>query len=117
MLAEIDTPQVDQQLNQAKATLKEAAAALDLSHLTYKRDQDLLQRKVIAQQDFDTAASDLGVKQATANADRAAVLSLQALEDFKIVRAPFDGIVSARNTDIGALVNSGSGNPLFVVHR
>jgi RND family efflux transporter MFP subunit len=115
VLAEIDTPQVDQQLNQAKATLKQAQASLDLSRVTYKRDQDLLQRRVIAQQDFDTATSDLGVKQATVNADEAAVLSLQALEDFKIVKAPFDGIVTARNTDIGALVNSGSGNPLFVL--
>jgi RND family efflux transporter MFP subunit len=115
VLAEIDTPQVDQQLNQAKATLKEAQAALDLSRVTYQRNQDLLQRRVIAQQDFDTAASDLGVKQATVNADEAAVLSLQALEDFKIVKVPFDGLVTVRNTDIGALVNSGSGNPLFIV--
>ena len=115
VLAELDTPQVDQQLNQAKATLKEAQAALDLSLVTYRRDRDLLQRRVIAQQDFDTANSDLGVKQATVNADDAAVLSLQALEDFKTVKAPFDGIVTARNTDIGALVNSGSGNPLFIV--
>jgi RND family efflux transporter MFP subunit len=115
VLAEIDTPQVDQQLNQAKATLKEAQAALDLSRVTYQRDQDLLQRRVIAQQDFDTAASDLGVKQATVNADEAAVLSLQALEDFKVVKVPFAGIVTARNTDIGAMVNSGSGNPLFTV--
>jgi RND family efflux transporter MFP subunit len=115
VLAEVDTPQVDQQLNQAKATLKEAQAALDLSQVTYRRDQDLLQRRVIAQQDFDTATSDLGVKQATVNADEAAVLSLQALEDFKTVKAPFDGIVTARNTDIGALINSGSGSPLFVV--
>src|SRR5580700_6326170 len=115
VLAELDTPQVDQQLNQTKATLKEAQAALDLSLVTYKRDQDLLQRRVIAQQDFDTATSDLGVKQATVNADQAAVMSLQALEDFKTVKSPFDGIVTSRNTDIGALVNSGSGNPLFVV--
>lgn len=115
VLADIDTPQVDQQLNQAKATLKEAQAALDLSRVTYQRNQDLLRRRVIAQQDFDTASSDLGVKQATVNADEAAVMSLQALEDFKTVKVPFDGIVTARNTDIGALVNSGSGNPLFIV--
>ena len=115
VLAEIDTPQVDQQLNQAKATLNQAQAALDLSRVTYQRDQDLVRRKVIAQQDFDTAVSDLGVKQATVKADEAAVRSLQALEDFKIVKAPFDGIVSARNTDIGAMINAGSGNGLFVV--
>ena len=88
VLAEIDTPQVDQQLNQAKATLKQAQAALDLSRVTYQRDKDLLQRRVVAQQDFDTAASDLGVKQAAVNADEAAVRSLQALEDFKSSRLP-----------------------------
>jgi RND family efflux transporter MFP subunit len=115
VLAEIDTPQVDQDLNQAKANLRQAQAALDLSLVTYKRDQDLLDRKVIAQQDFDTASSDLHSKQATVNANAAAVSRLQALEDFKIVKAPFDGIVTRRNTDIGQIVNSGSGTPLFDV--
>jgi RND family efflux transporter MFP subunit len=115
VLAEIDTPQVDQDLNQAKANLRQAQAALDLSLVTYKRDQDLLERKVIAQQDFDTASSDLHSKQATVNANAAAVSRLQALEDFKIVKAPFDGTVTRRNTDIGQIVNSGSGTPLFDV--
>ena len=115
VLAEIDTPQVDQDLNQAKANLAQAQAALDLSLVTYKRDQDLLDRKVIAQQDFDTASSDLHSKQATINANAAAVSRLQALEDFKIVKAPFDGTVTRRNTDIGQIVNSGSGTPLFDV--
>jgi len=115
VLAEIDTPQVDQDLNQAKANLRQAQAALDLSLVTYKRDQDLLERKVIAQQDFDTASSDLHSKQATVNANAAAVSRLQALEDFKIVKVPFDGIVTRRNTDIGQIVNSGSGTPLFDV--
>lgn len=115
VLAEIDTPQVDQDLNQAKANLRQAQAALDLSQVTFKRDQDLLERKVIAQQDFDTASSDLHSKQATVNASAAAVSRLQALEDFKIVKAPFDGIVTRRNTDIGQIVNSGSGTPLFDV--
>jgi RND family efflux transporter MFP subunit len=115
VLAEIDTPQVDQDLNQAKANLAEAQAALVLSRLTYSRDRDLLDRKVIAQQDFDTASSDLHSKQATVNANAAAVSRLQALEDFKIVKAPFDGIVTRRNTDIGQIVNSGAGTPLFDV--
>ncbi|HEX6563317.1 MAG TPA: efflux RND transporter periplasmic adaptor subunit [Chthoniobacterales bacterium] len=115
VLAEIDTPQVDEDLNQAKANLRQAQAALDLSQVTYKRDQDLLDRKVIAQQDFDTASSDLHSKQATVNANAAAVSRLQALEDFKIVRAPFAGTVTRRNTDIGQIVNSGSGTPLFDV--
>jgi RND family efflux transporter MFP subunit len=115
VLAEVDTPQVDQDLNQAKANLAQANAALYLSKVTYIRNQDLLERKVIAQQDFDTSSSDLHSKEATVNAAAAAVSRLQALENFKIVRAPFDGIVTRRNTDIGQIVNSGSGNPLFDV--
>ncbi|MGA8655332.1 MAG: efflux RND transporter periplasmic adaptor subunit [Chthoniobacterales bacterium] len=117
VLAEIDTPEVDQQLAQAQATLKQAQAALWLSQATYNRDRDLLKGRVIAQQDFDNQAGDLRVKQATVNADEASVGRLEALEAFKLVRAPFDGIVTARNTDIGALINSGSGNALFMVAR
>jgi RND family efflux transporter MFP subunit len=115
VLAEIDTPEVDQQLNQAQATLKQAQAGLDLARVTYQRDQDLLQRKVIAHQDFDNAESDFRSKEATVNSDQAIALRLEALEAFKVLKAPFDGIVTARNTDIGAMVNAGSGRPLFVV--
>jgi len=117
LLAEIETPQVDQQLDQARATLNQAQAALDLSRVTYERDQDLFKRHVIAAQDIDNAAGDFRVKQATVGADEAAVRSLQALENFKLLRAPFDGIVTARNTDIGALIVSGSGSSLFVVAK
>lgn len=115
VLAEIDTPQVDQQLNQAQATLKQAQAGFDLARSTDQRDQDLFQRKVIARQDFDNAESDFRAKEGTVNADEAVVMRLQALESFKILKAPFDGIVTVRNTDIGAMVNAGSGNPLFIV--
>ena len=115
ILAEIDTPQVDEQLNQSKATLNQAQAALDLARVTEQRDRDLVERKVIARQDFDNAESDLRQKQSTVYADQSAVLRLQALEDFKVLKAPFEGIVTARNTDIGAMVNAGSGNPLFVL--
>ncbi len=117
VLGEIDTPQVDQQFNEAKANLVQAHSALELSNITYQRDQDLLRRKVIALQDFDFAESDLREKQASVNADQAALLRLQALEDFKLLKAPFDGIVTARNTDIGQIVNAGSGNALFVVSQ
>jgi RND family efflux transporter MFP subunit len=117
VLAEIDTPEVDQQLKQAQATLKQAQAGLDLARVTYQRDQDLLQRKVIARQDFDNAESDFRSKEATVNSDQAIALRLEALEAFKVLKAPFDGIVTARNTDIGAMVNAGSGTPLFVVAR
>src|SRR5258707_10713265 len=115
VLAEIDTPQVDQELSQAKATLNQAQAALDLSKANYVRAQDLLKRRVIAQQDFDTSESDYRSKDATVSADAAAVSQLQALEDFKVVRAPFAGVVTARNTDIGQIVTSGSGRALFTL--
>jgi len=113
VLAEIDTPQVDQQLGQARAQLKVAEAAKDLAEVTYKRDQDLYNRRVIAAQDFDTAADTYRQSVATVNADQASVNALSALEDFKTVRAPFDGIVTERDTDVGAYVPSGSGVQLF----
>jgi RND family efflux transporter MFP subunit len=113
VLAEIDTPEVDQQLAQAQAQLKVAQAASDLAEITYKRDQDLFKNKVIAAQDFDTAADNFAGARSTVIADQAAVGRLQALEAFKIVRAPFDGIVTARNTDIGDYVAAGSGTALF----
>jgi RND family efflux transporter MFP subunit len=115
VLAELDTPEVDQQLNQARANLKQSQAALDLSRVTYDRNKELFQRHVIAQQDLDNSTGDLHVKEATVNADEASVKRLEALEDFKLLKAPFEGIVTSRNTDVGALVNSGSGNALFTM--
>jgi RND family efflux transporter MFP subunit len=117
VLAEIDTPQVDAQLAQAQAQLKVAQATCDLSKVTYQRFQDLFQRNVIAAQDFDTAADNYGQDQGTVIADQANVNRLEALEAFKIVRAPFDGIVTARNTDIGAFIPLGSGTQLFRMAR
>jgi RND family efflux transporter MFP subunit len=117
VLAEIDTPEVDAQLAQAQAQLKVAQATCDLSKVTYQRFQDLFQRNVIAAQDFDTAADNYGQNQGTVIADQANVNRLEALEAFKIVRAPFDGFVTARNTDIGAFIPMGSGNQLFRMAR
>jgi RND family efflux transporter MFP subunit len=117
VLAEIDTPQVDAELAQAQAQLKVAQATRDLSKVTYQRFQDLFQRKVIAAQDFDTASDNYGQDQATVIADQANVNRLEALEAFKIVRAPFDGIVTARNTDIGDFIPLGSGTQLFRMAR
>jgi membrane fusion protein, multidrug efflux system len=117
VLAEIDTPEVDAQLAQAQAQLKVAEATRDLAKVTYQRFQDLFQRNVIAAQDFDTAADNYGQNQAAVIADQANVNRLEALEAFKIVRAPFDGIVTARNTDVGAFIPLGSGNQLFRVAR
>jgi RND family efflux transporter MFP subunit len=117
ILAEIDTPQVDQQLSEARAQLGVANAQLQLSQDTYNRFASLLKGHVISQLDFDNQAGDLAVKRSTVLADEATVRQLEALENFKIVRAPFDGIVTTRNTDIGALVTANSGNPLFTVDQ
>lgn len=117
ILAEIDTPALDQQLAQTKAALQESQAALWLSQATYNRGLDLVSKKVISQQDFDVQAGDLHVKQATVVADEANVGQLQALEAFKILHAPFDGMVTARNIDIGALVSTNSSTPLFIVSK
>jgi len=113
VLAEIDTPEVDQQLAQAQAQLQVAQAASDLAEVTYRRDEDLFKNKVIAAQEFDTAADSFAGARSTVIVDQAAVGRLQALEAFKIVRAPFDGIVTARNTDIGDYVAAGSETALF----
>jgi len=117
VLADIDTPEVDQQLAQAQAQLGVAKAARDLAQVTYRRYQDLLKTNVIAPQDFDTVASNYHSSEATVIVDQAIVDRLQALEAFKHVTAPFDGIVTARNTDIGAYVPSGSGTQIFRIAR
>ena len=117
ILAEIDTPALDQQLAQAKADLQQSQAALWVSQTTYDRQLDLVNKNVISQQDFDTQAGDLQAKKATVGAQEANVGQLQAMEAFKILHAPFDGIVTARNIDIGALVSASSGSPLFVISQ
>ena len=113
VLAEIDTPEVDQQLAQAQAQLKLAQAAFDLAEITYKRYQQLFKTKVISAQEFDTATDNYRGAGSTVVADQAQVGRLQAQEDFKVIHAPFDGIVTARNTDIGAYIPLGSGTQLF----
>jgi RND family efflux transporter MFP subunit len=113
VLAEIDTPEVDQELAQAQAQIKVAQAALNLAEVTDRRSQDLFNRKVIAEQDFDTAADTYRENQAIVVADQANIDQLEALEAFKIVRAPFNGIVTARDTDLGDYIAAGSGSQLF----
>jgi RND family efflux transporter MFP subunit len=113
ILAEVDTPEVDQELAQAQAQLKVAQAALNLAEVTYRRSQDLFNRNVIAAEDFDTAADTYRENQAMIMADQANINQLEALEAFKIIRAPFDGIVTARNTDLGDYIAAGSGTQLF----
>ncbi len=109
LLAEIDTPDLDQQLAQAEADLAAAQAKLDLADLTSKRWRALLKTDSVSQQETDERAGDAEAKKADVNAARANVDRLMALEAFKRIVAPFDGIVTARDTDVGALINAGGG--------
>jgi RND family efflux transporter MFP subunit len=108
LLAEIESPEVDQQLSQAQADLGTAAANLHLSQITESRLSDLIKQDAVSQQETDNAVSDLAarntaVKSAEANVDR-----LKQLVDFEKVYVPFDGVVTARNTDTGQLIDSGA---------
>jgi|SRR5215469_6156740 len=115
VLGEIDTPEVDQELAQAKAQLEVAQAASHLAEVTYQRDQTLFDQKVLDAETRDSAADTYAEDQATVVADQANLDRLDALEAFKVLRAPFDGIVTARNVDVGTYVANGSGTQLFVV--
>jgi len=108
LLALIETPEVDQQLAQAQATLDTARANLELSRITMERYQGLLLKHAVAQQDVDNAVGSFNANKAIVQADQASVQRYSALVSFEKVYAPFDGIITARNTDIGDLINSGS---------
>jgi RND family efflux transporter MFP subunit len=116
LLATINTPDLDQQLEQAKAEAATAAANERLAALTAARWQALLPSESVAQQDADEKSADAVAKKALLDAGRANVRRLEAMESFKRVVAPFAGVVTARKTDIGALINSGNqGQGLFEV--
>ncbi len=116
-LAEIDTPDLDQQLLMAKADLGTALANQHLSQTTAVRWAGLLAQDAVSQQDADTKNGDLAAKVALTAAARASVARLEALEAFKRITAPFDGVVTSRSTDVGALINVGisTDTPLFTV--
>jgi RND family efflux transporter MFP subunit len=115
LLAEIETPEVDRQLGQAQADLATAEANLALSNITNERWQGLLKTQAVSKQDADDRAGDAAAKAATAESARQNVKRLSDLESFKRVLAPFDGVVTARNTDVGYLINAGQspGTELF----
>jgi RND family efflux transporter MFP subunit len=115
ILGEIDTPEVDQALAQAKAQLKTDQSSLQLAEVTYRRYQLLFVQKVLDAQTRDTSADTYEEDQAKVAADQANIDRLNALEAFRLLRAPFDGIVTARDVDVGAYVANGSGNQLFRV--
>jgi multidrug efflux system membrane fusion protein len=116
-LADIDTPDLDQQLAQAKANLNTAVANEHLSSTTATRWAGLLTQDAVSQQDADTKNGDLAAKTAITAAMRANVAQLEALESFKHLTAPFGGVVTTRQTDIGDLISVGTpaSTPLFTV--
>src|SRR5436305_8323770 len=116
LLAEIEAPDLDQQIMQAEAGVSSAKANLELAVATLQRGQSLVSSGAVSKQDLDRRAADAAnqhglVKSAQANLDR-----LRVLEKYKSIVAPFDGLVTARTTDVGALISAGgNGPPLFVV--
>jgi RND family efflux transporter MFP subunit len=108
LLATIQAPEVDEQLAQARSTLATAEANLKLAQITNERYQGLLLKHAVSQQDADNAAGTYSANQASVDADNANVRHFEALVSFENVYAPFDGVITARNTDIGDLINAGS---------
>jgi RND family efflux transporter MFP subunit len=119
LLAVIETPEVDQQLLQARADLSTAQANLNLSQITYNRFEGLKNTDSVAVQDVDNAAGDYAAKKATVDSAQSNVNRLADLQSFEKIYAPFDGVITARNTDVGQLIDSGSsggvGRELFHV--
>src|SRR6202158_5496665 len=108
LLAVVDTPEVDQQLQQSLSNLNTAKANLTLAEITKNRYEGLLTKNAVAQQDADNAVGTYNANKAIVDANQANVKQLQALQSFEKIYAPFDGVITARNTDIGDLINSGS---------
>jgi RND family efflux transporter MFP subunit len=113
LLAEIDTPELDQQLAQAKAELAQDNAALDLARITAARWTDLLKTASVSEQETAEKQADLKLKSAVVDAARANVQRLEELKAFERVTAPFAGIITLRNTDIGQLITAGNSRELF----
>ena len=118
LLADIDTPEVDQQLSQARADLNTAQANANLSKITAVRYQELIKTDGVSKQEVDNAVGDLEAKVASVNSAEANVRRLEDLESFKHVYAPFSGVVTRRSVDTGTLINAGNGGAsqqLFVL--
>jgi RND family efflux transporter MFP subunit len=116
VLATIDAPDLDQQLSQAKATLASVKANEHFATLTANRNNILVQKDIVAQQLADQSTADAKAKKAVVDANEANVRQLETMQSFKTLAAPFDGVVTARNVELGMLINAGgSGQPLFEV--
>jgi RND family efflux transporter MFP subunit len=108
LLAVIETPEVDEQLQQARSNPLTAQANLALAAITKTRYEGLLKSNAVSQQDVDNAVGTYNANMAIVDADKAAVQQYAALVSFEKIYAPFDGVITARNTDLGDLINSGS---------
>jgi RND family efflux transporter MFP subunit len=117
VIAEIEAPDLDQQLLQARADLASAEASAKLSEATLARRKTLIASNFVSMQEIDERTADLSNKNGTVKADQANVERLEALAGYKKITVPFDGIVTSRDTDVGALINAGgtSGPAMFVV--
>ncbi len=111
VLAEIETPEIDQQLRQARADLQAAQVNLDFAKTTATRWQLLLQADAVSKQETDQAVGNFNAQKATVEAKVANVRRLEELQGFKKLYAPFAGVVTARNTDLGALIDAGATAP------
>jgi len=111
LLAEIETPEVDQQLRQARADLATAQANLSLAAITATRNENLLKTRSVSMQDRDNAAGALAADKAIVQSNEGNVARLEQLQSYEKVLAPFDGIITARDTDVGALIDAGANSP------
>src|SRR5260221_9980352 len=116
LLAEIETPEVDQQLQQARADLETAQANYNIAKITASRWEFLVSTGSVSQQETDQARSDLTAKKAAADSSASNVRRLEELQSFEKIYAPFDGILTARNTDVGQLIDAGAGSPRELFH-
>ena len=118
LLADIDTPEVDQQLSQARAELNTSQANANLSKITAGRYQELIKTDGVSKQEVDNAVGDLEAKVANVKSAEANVRRLEDLESFKHIYAPFSGVITKRSVDTGTLINAGNGGAseqLFVL--
>ncbi|HXB71533.1 MAG TPA: efflux RND transporter periplasmic adaptor subunit [Candidatus Acidoferrales bacterium] len=120
LLAEIDAPEVDQQLNQARAILNQAQTSLALAKVTAPRYQELIKTNSVSQQEVDQNNQNLAAQEASVQAAAAAVSRLEQMQGFEKIVAPFDGVITERKTDFGDLVNAGNagtGRELFRISQ
>jgi RND family efflux transporter MFP subunit len=111
LLAQIETPEIDQQLRQARADLATARANLNLAQITAKRNEELLKTRSVSMQERDNADGALAASNAIVQSNEGNVARLGQLQSYEKVYAPFDGIITARNTDVGALIDADANSP------